>query len=160
MAERKRANKAELARVLGVTPPVLTKYQHIPDFPAFDREGTAEIYAVCVWHSEGKKPQQQQPSPDDDLAGDVSEGLERYRMAKAQQEEIKLAETRGQIVRLNEFEEAMQQALQPWRRVGEAIKRLGHGDIFQMIDEANQEVAEALERLYGHPATAESAGVA
>ena len=159
MAERKRANKAELARVLGVTPPVLTKYQHIPDFPAFDREGTAEIYAVCVWHSEGKKPQQQ-PTPDDDLAGDVSEGLERYRMAKAQQEEIKLAETRHQIVKLNEFEEAMQTALQPWRRLGEAVKRQGLMDVFAMIEEANQEVAEALERMYGHATAAESPGLA
>lgn len=159
MAERKRANKAELARVLGVTPPVLTKYQHIPTFPAFDREQTAEIYAVCVWHSEGKKPQQQ-PSPDDDLSGDVSEGLERYRMAKAQQEEIKLAETRHQIVKLNEFEEAMQTALQPWRRLGEAVKRQGLMDVFAMIEEANQEVAESLERLYGHAPTAEFPGLA
>jgi len=160
MAERKRANKAELARVLGVSATVLTKYQHIPTFPAFDREGTAEIYAVCVWHSEGKKPQQQQPTPDDDLAGDVSEGLERYRMAKAQQEEIKLAETRHQIVKLNEFEEAMQTALQPWRRLGEAVKRQGLMDVFAMIEEANQEVAESLERLYGHAPTAESPGLA
>ena len=159
MADKKRANKSELARILGVTPPVLTKYQHIPTFPPFDRSGLAEIYAVCVWHNEGKNPAPQ-ATPDDDLAGDVSEGLERYRMAKAQQEEIKLAETRGQIVRLGEFEEAMQQALQPWRRVGEAIKRLGHDDIFQMIDEANEEVAETLERLYGHAATAEPAGLA
>ena len=159
MADKKRANKAELARILGVSHTVLSKYQHIPTFPPFDRSGLAEIYAVCVWHNEGKNPAPQ-ATPDDDLAGDVSEGLERYRMAKAQQEEIKLAETRGQIVRLGEFEESIQQALQPWRRVGEAIKRLGYDDIFQMIDEANQEVAEALERIYGHAPAPEPAGLA
>jgi DNA-binding transcriptional MerR regulator len=159
MADKKRANKSELARILGVTPPVLTKYQHIPTFPPFDRSGMAEIYAVCVWHNEGKNPAPQ-ATPDDDLAGDVSEGLERYRMAKAQQEEIKLAETRHQIVKLNDFEEAMQIALQPWRRLGEAIKRQGLMDVFAMIEEANQEVAESLERLYGHAPTAEHAGLA
>jgi len=159
MADKKRANKAELARILGVSHTVLSKYQHISTFPPFDRSGLAEIYAVCVWHNDGKNPAPQ-ATPDDDLAGDVSEGLERYRMAKAQQEEIKLAETRGQIVRLGEFEEAIQQALQPWRRVGEAIKRLGHDDIFQMIDEANEEVAETLERLYGHAPAPEPAGLA
>jgi len=32
--------------------------------------------------------------------------------------------------------------------------------VFQMIEEANQEVAESLERLYGHGTTAESPGLA
>jgi phage terminase Nu1 subunit (DNA packaging protein) len=159
MADKKRANKAELARILGVSHTVLSKYQHLPTFPAFDRSGLAEIYAVCVWHNNGKNPAPQ-ATPDDDLAGDVSEGLERYRMAKAQQEEIKLAETRHQIVKLNDFEESMQIALQPWRRLGEAIKRQGLMDVFAMIEEANQEVAESLERLYGHAPTAEHAGLA
>jgi hypothetical protein len=161
MGHRQRANKSGLARVLGVTPPVVGKYSHDPTFPAFDHDQMAEVYAVVLWHADKRNAQQaQQATPDDDLAGDVSEGLERYRMAKAQQEEIKLAETRHQIVKLNDFEEAMQIALQPWRRLGEAIKRQGLMDVFAMIEEANQEVAESLERLYGRAPTAESPGLA
>ena len=88
------------------------------------------------------------------LAGTESDGLERYRLARAQQEEIKLAEQRGQIVRLNDFEEMAMAVLAPYRRLAEHVKRMGNPDLWQLVEEANAEVAAGLERLYGYADTA------
>lgn len=148
MAHKKRAIKSELSRILGVTPPVLSKLQHDPSFPEFDKSNAAEIYAVCVWWYLRKEAN---PVPTDDslLAGDDSDGLERYRQARAAQEEIKLAQTRGQVILLNDFEEVAPSLFGPWRRVAEHIKRTGDSDTLEMIEEANREVLANLERIYG-----------
>ena len=84
------------------------------------------------------------------LVGDQSEGLERYRMAKAQLEEIKLAEQRHQIVRLDDFQEAVQAIMGPYRRMAEHLKRIGQNELWEMLEEANREVLTGLERFDGH----------
>ena len=156
MGFRKRVNQAELARVLGVTSPTLTKFKHDPSFPPWDRENLAEVYAVCVWWYL-RRDAKTAPTDDAMLAGSESDGLERFRLARAQQEEIKLAEQRGQIVRLNDFEETCQAVLSPYRRLAEHIKQIGNADLWLMIEEANAEVLNGLERVYGHdhPATSD-----
>lgn len=150
MAERKRAHKAELARIIGVSATVLTKYQHDPTFPQFDKSGEAEIYSVCVWHSDAKTAKPIAYDSDDMLVGTESEGLERYRMAKAQIEEIKLAEQRCQIVRMDDFQESIQAIMGPYRRLAENLKRLGQTELWAMVEEANAEVLSGLERFDGH----------
>lgn len=148
MSHRKRAIKAELARILGVSATALTKFQHDPTFPEFDKDGTAEIYAVCVWWYLRKEAN---PVPSDEtlLAGDDSDGLERYRQARAAQEEIKLAQTRGQVIMLNDFEDVAPALFGPLRRVSEHIKRRGDTDTLELIEEAHREVLANLERIYG-----------
>ena len=158
MAQRKRANQSELARVIGVNPSTITKFKHDPTFPPGDRDGEIEIYAGCVWWYL-RKEANPVPAEPDMLAGTESDGLERYRLARAQQEEIKLAEQRGQIVRLNDFDEASQAILGPYRRLAEHVKRMGNPDLWQLIEEANAEVAAGLERVYGHADTAASNSV-
>jgi hypothetical protein len=158
MAHKKRAIKSELSRILGVTPPVLSKFQHEPSFPEFDKDNQAEIYAVCVWWYLRKEAN---PVPTDEtlLAGDDSDGLERYRQARAAQEEIKLAQTRGQVIMLNDFEDVAPALFGPLRRVAEHIKRKGDSDTLEVIEEANREVLANLERLYGHEHTTSEAGM-
>lgn len=148
MGHRKRAIKSELSRILGVTPPVVGKFAHDPTFPAFDKDGTAEIYAVCVWWYLRKEAN---PIPSDEtlLAGDDSDGLERYRQARAAQEEIKLAQTRGQVIMLNDFEDVAPALFGPLRRVAEHIKRRGDTDTLEVMEEAHREVLANLERIYG-----------
>lgn len=160
MGHKKRCNQAELARVLGVTSPTLTKFKHDPTFPEFDADNNIEIYAGCVWWYL-RKEAQPVPSDPDMLAGTESDGLERYRLARAQQEEIKLAEQRGQIVKLTEFEETVQAILGPYRRFAEHLKRVAGNDLWSMLQEANEEVLQGLERLtnaHGDTTTSDPVG--
>lgn len=149
MGHRKRSIKADLSRILGVSATALTKFQHDPTFPDFDKDNQAEIYAVCVWWYLRKEAN---PIPTDEtlLAGDDSDGLERYRQARAAQEEIKLAQTRGQVIMLNDFEDVAPALFGPLRRVAEHVKRKGDTDTLELIEEANREVLSNLERIYGH----------
>ena len=146
MGHRRRTTKAELARTLGVSGSALTKFQHDPSFPEFDKNNEAEVYAVCVWWYL-RKEVQPVPSDPEMLAGTESDGLERYRLARAQQEEIKLAEQRGQIVKLTDFEETVQAILGPYRRFAEHLKRVAGSELWAMLQEANSEVLQGLERL-------------
>ena len=146
--------------MLGVSSPALTKFKHDPTFPAFDKENTVEIYAGCVWWYL-RKEAQPVPSDPEMLAGTESDGLERYRLARAQQEEIKLAEQRGQIVKLTDFEENVQAILGPYRRFAEHLKRVAGNDLWTMLQEANEEVLQGLERLtdaHGDTSTSDSVG--
>jgi hypothetical protein len=149
MAFRKRVNQAELSRILGVSHQAIAKMKPDPSFPEFDKGGLAEIYAVCVWWYLRKEAN---PVPTDEtlLAGDDSDGLERYRQARAAQEEIKLAQTRGQVIMLNDFEDVAPALFGPLRRVAEHVKRKGDTDTLELIEEANREVLSNLERIYGH----------
>ena len=150
MGHKKRANKSELARVLGVGPACVTRYLNDPAFPTFDADKTAEIYAVVVWHARAQIQPEPTASGDEMLVGSESEGLERYRMAKAQIEEIKLAEQREQIVRLDDFQETIQAVLGPYRRLAEHLKRVGQTELWEMLEEANAEVLNGLERFDAH----------
>jgi phage terminase Nu1 subunit (DNA packaging protein) len=153
MGHRQRGSQAQLARTIGVNPSTITKFKVDPTFPPFDKDGQIELYAGCVWWYL-RKEASPVPAEADMLAGTESDGLERYRLARAQQEEIKLAEQRGQIVRLNDFDEMAQAVLGPYRRLAEHVKRIGNADLWQLVEEANAEVASGLEKLYGHADTA------
>ena len=145
---------------MGVSSPALTKFKHDPTFPEFDADNNIEIYAGCVWWYL-RKEAQPVPSDPDMLAGTESDGLERYRLARAQQEEIKLAEQRGQIVKLTDFEETVQAILGPYRRFAEHLKRVAGNDLWTMLQEANEEVLQGLERLtdaHGDTSTSDSVG--
>ncbi|MCA9036418.1 MAG: hypothetical protein KDA91_14885 [Planctomycetaceae bacterium] len=90
----------------------------------------------------------QLPADDDLMTGAAeSEGLERYRMAKAQQEEIKLAEKRGQVVLMDQFNDCVRVALAPLRKVQETFKRRGDRESIQLIHEAIDEMERGLAQL-------------
>lgn len=79
------------------------------------------------------------------LAEDVdSEGLERYRMARAQLEEIKLAEQRGQVVLLDQLAEADRVMLAPLRQLQETLKRKQDHDTFKLVQETIDEMERRL----------------
>jgi hypothetical protein len=148
MAFRKRVNQAELSRILGVSHQAIAKMKPDPSFPAFDKTGLAEIYAVCVWWYLRKEAN---PIPADEqmLAGDDSDGLERFRQARAGQEEIKLAKLRSRVVLLDDFEPAVQLVLSEYRRIAEHCKRTNNTEMMDMIEEANANVSRGLDGLYG-----------
>lgn len=88
---------------------------------------------------------------DDDpmLNGEESEGLERYRMARAQQEEIKLAEKRGQVVMLDGFMDCARAILNPYKQLAETFKRQQNHDAFLLVEEAIAEVERGLTQFHG-----------
>lgn len=88
-------------------------------------------------------------SDDPMLDGEGSEGLERYRMARAQQEEIKLAEKRGEVVMMGDFETSVRVALSPLRKIQETFKRRGDRESIQLIHEAIDEMERGLTQLAG-----------
>ena len=83
---------------------------------------------------------------DDDplLNGEASEGLERYRMARAQQEEIKLAEKRGEVIMTDAFMDCARVILSPFKRLAETFKRQQNHDAFSLVEEATSEVERGL----------------
>jgi hypothetical protein len=117
-----------------------------------------DLQAIAIWVlSKGRKigwaigDTQQVAVLDDDpmLQESDSEGLERYRMARAQQEEIKLAEKRGEVVLMDRFNDCVRVALAPLRKVQETFKRRGDRESIQLIHEAIDEMERGLAQLDG-----------
>jgi len=82
------------------------------------------------------------------LNGETSEGLERYRMARAQREEMKLAEERGEVVTTEGFFDCARVILSPFRRLAETFKRQQNHDAFSLVEEATAEVERGLNQLH------------
>jgi hypothetical protein len=96
----------------------------------------------------GRAPTHQKIDEDPLLNGEASEGLERYRMARAQQEEIKLAEKRGEVVMMEGFMDCARVILSPFRRLAETFKRQQNHDAFSLVEEATAEVERGLTQLH------------
>jgi hypothetical protein len=73
-----------------------------------------------------------------------SEGLERFRLARAQLEEIKLAEMCGRIVMQDEFHESSRIMLAPLRALQETLKRRQDQDTLQLVHDAIDEMERGL----------------
>jgi len=111
------------------------------------------VWAINTGRKIGWKIDRKQPAPvisDDDpmLNGEESEGLERYRMARAQQEEIKLAKTRGQVVMMEGFMDCARIILSPFKRLAETFKRQQNHDAFSLVEEATIEVERGLSQFH------------
>lgn len=145
---RQRGTKSQVARLLLVdrSAPGRWSKQHA-DFPAADADGKHDLFDCCEWFFRRKFEQELDSTLSIPGASD-SPGLERYRQAKAAQEEIKLAQLRGEVIMLGDFEQIVPALFGPWREVAEHVKRLGQDEIFERIDDANQRVLAGLERLY------------
>lgn len=97
----------------------------------------------------GRAPVAPQKIDDDPLLnGEASEGLERYRMARAQQEEIKLAEKRGEVILTEKFYDCARAILNPFKRLAETFKRQQNHDAFSLVEEATAEVERGLNQLH------------
>jgi hypothetical protein len=84
--------------------------------------------------------------PDDPMLSDGtdSEGLERFRLARAQLEEIKLAEMCGRIVMQDDFHESSRIMLAPLRALQETLKRRQDQDTLQLVHDAIDEMERGL----------------
>ncbi|MEO1979669.1 MAG: hypothetical protein ABGZ24_04055 [Fuerstiella sp.] len=73
-----------------------------------------------------------------------SEALERYRMARAQREEIKLAEDCEQVIKRDRYLDFSRMFFAPLRLAQETFKRKQDHDAFQIVDEAIDEMGRRL----------------
>jgi phage terminase Nu1 subunit (DNA packaging protein) len=97
----------------------------------------------------GRAPVAPQKMDEDPLLnGETSEGLERYRMARAQREEMKLAEERGEVVTTEGFFDCARVILSPLRRLAETFKRQQNHDAFSLVEEATTEIERGLNQLH------------
>lgn len=136
-----RANQAELSRILGCSESALSRAKKLPSFPATDDDRRFEILDVCVWWYLHKMDGAR---ADPMLTEGDSEGLERYRMARAQLEEIKLAELQGQVVMMADLAESDRIMLAPLRQLQETLKRRQDNEAFLMVQECIDQMERGL----------------
>lgn len=109
------------------------------------------VWAINTGRKIGWKINRSAPAMLDDdpmLNGEESEGLERFRMARAQQEEIKLAEKLGQVVMMDGFMDCARIILSPFKRLAETFKRQQNHDAFSLVEEATSEVERGLNQFH------------
>lgn len=145
-SKRKTGKATEIAAILGVQDSTVSRWKNDPNFPPAN-DGLFVLDDVFRWYY---RREQQKEIADSlmDAPGGPSEGLERYRQARAAQEEIKLAELRGEVVMLDKFDQICQAMFSPLRFFGEQLKRSGNVDLLDRFNEANQQVLNGLEKLF------------
>lgn len=146
---RQRGRASDVASIVGCDQSTVARWKTQPGFPPVADDGSFEVFAVINWWIR-KQVAAEQVDLLAELSGsgEPSEGLERYRLARAQQEEIKLAQQRGQVILLNDFEEVCQAILSPYRRLAEHVKHRSDSELWSLVEECNELVLAGLERLY------------
>jgi phage terminase Nu1 subunit (DNA packaging protein) len=143
--KRKTGRASEVAAILGVRDSTVSRWKNEADFPPAN-DGLFVLDDVFRWYYR-REHEKELAETLMDSQGGQSEGLERYRLAKAQMAEIELAKVRCEIVSLHDCEEAMPIVFAPWRRVAEHCKQTENHEMMEMIEEANASVLAGLERF-------------
>lgn len=139
----------DVARIVGCDQSTVARWKSQPGFPLVADDGTFELFAVLNWHIRRQVATEQQAELMPELSGPVdSEALERYRAARAGLAEIELAQRRGEVILLNDFEEVVQAIFGPLRSLAEFVKRLENTELLDRLNECNQQVLAGLEKLY------------
>jgi phage terminase Nu1 subunit (DNA packaging protein) len=144
--KRKTGRASEVAAILGVRESTVSRWKKVSDFPP----ATDSLFVlddVFRWFYR-REQQNEIAEALMDSQGGQSEGLERYRLAKAQMAEIELAKVRGEVVMMTDLEPICQAIFSPLRAFGEQLKRFGNADLLDRLEEANQHVLRGLEKLY------------
>jgi phage terminase Nu1 subunit (DNA packaging protein) len=79
---------------------------------------------------------------------DTSGGLERYRLARASQEEIKLALMQGEVVRITEIEPGLTSAFKIIRQAGETLIRVFGNEAGVILTEAVDAAANRVNETF------------
>lgn len=106
-----------VARICGISERQLRDWRREPGFPA-NPDGTVTVARVVLWANADPLA-----DPDDDLGNGDSVHLERFRAARASQEEIKLAQMQAQFFPLHEFTDLLNDQSRTLRRCGESFER-------------------------------------
>lgn len=132
-----RATQAALSRILGCSESAISRCKKTLGFPTTDDDNEFEIHAVVIWwylHKSGGE------MPDPMLGDCDSEGLERYRMARAQREEIKLEADRNNTVDAEVVRSMLQEQAAVVRSSLEKLERQFGAEALEIVLEALDEV--------------------
>jgi hypothetical protein len=146
---RLRGRAIDVSRIVGCDQSTVARWKSQPDFPPVAADGTFELFAVLNWHIRKQVAAERETELMPELSGPVdSEALERYRAARAGLAEIELAQRRGEVILLNDFEAVMPSLFGPWRTFSEHLKRLENPELLERLEQANERVLAGLEKLY------------
>ncbi len=112
------------------------------------KRGCYDLQEIMFWAAGKGKLKIAAPklqADDPMMVGDSnSEALERYRLARAQREEIKLAEDCEQVIKRDRYLDFNRTFFAPLRLAQETFKRKQDHDAFQIVDEAIDEMGRRL----------------
>lgn len=130
----------EIADFAGVARSTVYDWQKLPGYPGAP-DGSVALWDLCEWQvlrlaSVG--------DADPEVAGD-SPGLERYRLARAGQEEIKLAQLRGHVMDREWMHSRLMEIASLIRACGEQLQRSHGEDALQILDQTLDDIDGKIE---------------
>lgn len=131
------SNITELADFAGVSRNTIYEWMKLSGFPKA-KDGTVCKWEMCEWYLTRLTPVGAGDA--DPEAGGDSPGLERYRLARAGQEEIKLAQLRGQVMDRDWVHGKLMEIASLIRGCGEQLQREYGDDARQILDQSMDDV--------------------
>jgi hypothetical protein len=135
-APRERTNSpTELAGFAGVSRQTVYDWMRLPGFPRAP-DGSVAKWDLCEWYLTRLDPAEDES--DEPGRGD-SPGLERYRLARAAQEEIKLGEMKKAFIDRQWVHANLMELASLIRACGEQLQREYGEDALAILDQAIKE---------------------
>lgn len=134
-------NVTQLAEFAGVSRQTIYDWMRLPGFPKAP-DGSVAKWDMCEWHL--TRLDTPEPGGEESGGGD-SPGLERYRMARAAQEEIKLGEMRKQFIDRAETHARLMEIAGLIRGCGEQLQREYGEDALQILDQMLIDVEQKMD---------------
>jgi hypothetical protein len=152
--ERSRTTRvSEMAEFAGVSEQAFRKWMKLPGFPI------APDNSVCLWDlAVWRERLAGSDEIDGEPSGSDSPALERYREARASQEEIRLLQMQGEFVPLEDVHAALNETAVVMKATAERIMRDAGNEFAQMLNDAWDEVQKRIERLFGDDRTGGAIG--
>ncbi len=141
-----------IAKACGVSPNTVRNWKSIVDCPIRD-DGTVRQSEIIAWH---ENRNERRGRPKLEVVPKMQDANERYREMKADREEIKLLQERGDVVGVEEVQRYLARSTSRAKsilgtlpsRVGRALKgRSGRKITDTVVKEIRQEVTEIVESL-------------
>lgn len=145
--EKSKTNRvAEMAEFSGVSEQALRKWFTLPGFPR-QEDGSVCLWDLAVWRTRLDVGDQQ---TDPELVGGDSPGLERYRLARAQQEEIKLEAMRKDYLRRDDIRMMHGELATLIRKAGDEVQRRFGVVAGEILNDAINEFEKRIEQRWGN----------
>ncbi len=140
---------SEMAEFSGVSEQAFRKWMTQPGFPKAP-DGSVCLWDLAVWRHRLDSGSE---FGEEIEGGSDSPGLERYRLARAEQEEIKLAKMRGDFISRDDVHTALMETGSIMKEAGERIIRTGGNDLAGIFLNAWAQVMNRLESIFGNDRT-------
>jgi hypothetical protein len=147
---------SEMAAFAGKSDQTIRRWKEMPGFPVDPRDNSVCLWDLAVWrHSIDNIGCDGIP---DDIDGPDSPALERFRLARAQQEEIKLESMRGDFLPREDAKTMLLEIASIYRSAGEILVRNFGNDAGDVINDALDEASRRFEQRWGHDRTGAEVG--